>query len=103
MPALEDADLHAVLTKRITELQRERQGYWQKILGAIAKRTVQVASLCGLVSKCLTEFALRGACRARGRALKCDDVRQCSRRWPTYRPCRAEWALLVEMPLLLLH
>jgi pSer/pThr/pTyr-binding forkhead associated (FHA) protein len=35
--ALEDAELHAVLTKRITELQRERQGYWQKILGAIGK------------------------------------------------------------------
>jgi hypothetical protein len=35
--ALDDAELHAVLTKRITELQRERQGYWQKILGAIGK------------------------------------------------------------------
>jgi pSer/pThr/pTyr-binding forkhead associated (FHA) protein len=37
VPALDDAELHAVLTKRITELQRERQGYWQKILGAIGK------------------------------------------------------------------
>jgi pSer/pThr/pTyr-binding forkhead associated (FHA) protein len=36
-PALDAAELHAVLTKRITELQRERQGYWQKILGAIGK------------------------------------------------------------------
>ena len=25
-------DLYADLTRRITELQRERQGYWQKIL-----------------------------------------------------------------------
>jgi hypothetical protein len=30
-------ELHALLTKRITELQRERQGYWQKILGSIGK------------------------------------------------------------------
>jgi pSer/pThr/pTyr-binding forkhead associated (FHA) protein len=36
-PALDDAELHAILTKRITDLQRERQGYWQKILGAIGK------------------------------------------------------------------
>jgi pSer/pThr/pTyr-binding forkhead associated (FHA) protein len=31
------ADLHTHLTQRITELQRERQGYWQRILSAINK------------------------------------------------------------------
>jgi hypothetical protein len=28
-------DIYADLTRRITELQQERQGYWQKILKAI--------------------------------------------------------------------
>lgn len=31
------AGLHSHLTQRITELQRERQGYWQRILSAISK------------------------------------------------------------------
>ncbi|MGZ3432324.1 MAG: hypothetical protein ACXWN0_11615, partial [Isosphaeraceae bacterium] len=31
------AELHSHLTRRITELQRERQSYWQKILSAINK------------------------------------------------------------------
>jgi hypothetical protein len=30
-------EIHALLTKRITELQRERQGYWQRILSVISK------------------------------------------------------------------
>ena len=29
------SQIHAVLTERIAELQRERQGYWQKILSAL--------------------------------------------------------------------
>jgi hypothetical protein len=29
------AEMHALLTKRIAELQKERQGYWQKILSTI--------------------------------------------------------------------
>ena len=33
----EDAELHQRLTKRIKDLQRERQRYWQRILGAIKK------------------------------------------------------------------
>jgi hypothetical protein len=28
-------ELYADLTRRITEIQRERQGYWQKILKVI--------------------------------------------------------------------
>jgi hypothetical protein len=35
--ARSDLDLHGDLTRRITELRRERQGYWQRILGAISK------------------------------------------------------------------
>jgi pSer/pThr/pTyr-binding forkhead associated (FHA) protein len=35
-PAIGGADLHAHLTQRIAELQRERQGHWQKILKAIS-------------------------------------------------------------------
>jgi pSer/pThr/pTyr-binding forkhead associated (FHA) protein len=31
------AELHSHLTQRITELQRERQSYWQRILSAISK------------------------------------------------------------------
>ncbi|MGA7500836.1 MAG: hypothetical protein WBX00_29250, partial [Isosphaeraceae bacterium] len=31
------AELHSHLTRRITELQRERQSYWRKILSAINK------------------------------------------------------------------
>jgi pSer/pThr/pTyr-binding forkhead associated (FHA) protein len=31
----DDLELHGQLTKRIADLQRERQGYWQKILGVI--------------------------------------------------------------------
>lgn len=31
------ADLHTHLTQKITELQRQRQGYWQRILSAINK------------------------------------------------------------------
>jgi pSer/pThr/pTyr-binding forkhead associated (FHA) protein len=34
-PEFAAAELYANLTRRITELQRERQGYWQKILKAI--------------------------------------------------------------------
>src|SRR5262249_35091362 len=34
-PVTGSEDLYADLTRRITELQRERQGYWQKILKAI--------------------------------------------------------------------
>jgi hypothetical protein len=34
-PVKGSEDLYADLTRRITELQRERQGYWQKILKAI--------------------------------------------------------------------
>jgi pSer/pThr/pTyr-binding forkhead associated (FHA) protein len=30
-------EFHTILTRRITELQRERQGYWQRILSAINK------------------------------------------------------------------
>ncbi len=30
-----DANMHVLLTKRIAELQRERQGYWRKILNAL--------------------------------------------------------------------
>ncbi len=35
--APDSAEIHALLTRRITELQRERQGYWKKILSAINK------------------------------------------------------------------
>jgi len=35
--AADDLQLHALLTKRITELQRERQGYWQKIIKKMNK------------------------------------------------------------------
>jgi hypothetical protein len=35
--AVDPNELHSLLTKRITELQQERRGYWQKILGAISK------------------------------------------------------------------
>jgi len=35
--AQDSAQIHALLTQRITELQRERQGYWQRILSAINK------------------------------------------------------------------
>jgi pSer/pThr/pTyr-binding forkhead associated (FHA) protein len=34
---MDDAQLHAHLTKRITELQRERQGYWEKIMSKMNK------------------------------------------------------------------
>jgi pSer/pThr/pTyr-binding forkhead associated (FHA) protein len=34
---LDSAQLHAQLTKRITELQRERQGYWQSIMSKMTK------------------------------------------------------------------
>jgi hypothetical protein len=34
---LDSAQLHAQLTKRITELQRERQGYWQSIMSKMSK------------------------------------------------------------------
>ena len=34
-PVLDSDELYADLTRRITEIQRERQGYWQKILKAI--------------------------------------------------------------------
>jgi hypothetical protein len=34
-PALAREEIYADLTRRITELQRERQGHWQKILKAI--------------------------------------------------------------------
>jgi pSer/pThr/pTyr-binding forkhead associated (FHA) protein len=34
------AGLHSDLTRRISELQRERQGYWQRILGAINKQSI---------------------------------------------------------------
>ena len=33
--AVGDSEMHAVLTTRIAELQRERQGYWQRILSAL--------------------------------------------------------------------
>jgi len=33
--AVEDEQIHALLTQRIAELQRERQGYWQRILSTI--------------------------------------------------------------------
>lgn len=36
-PAISHAELHSQLTQRITELQRERQTYWQRILSAISK------------------------------------------------------------------
>jgi pSer/pThr/pTyr-binding forkhead associated (FHA) protein len=32
LSAVDDAQLHARLSQRITELQRERQGYWEKIM-----------------------------------------------------------------------
>jgi hypothetical protein len=35
--AVDDVQIHALLTKRITELQRERQGYWQKIITKMNK------------------------------------------------------------------
>jgi hypothetical protein len=35
--AADDVELHALLTKRITELQRERQGYWQRIINKMNK------------------------------------------------------------------
>ena len=31
----ESTDMYADITRRITELQRERRGYWQRILKAI--------------------------------------------------------------------
>jgi pSer/pThr/pTyr-binding forkhead associated (FHA) protein len=34
---IDGAQLHAQLTKRITELQRERQGYWQSIMSKMSK------------------------------------------------------------------
>jgi hypothetical protein len=34
---LDSAQLHAQLSKRITELQRERQGYWQSIMSKMSK------------------------------------------------------------------
>jgi hypothetical protein len=34
---VDTVEMHARLTKRIAELQRERQGYWQKILKTISK------------------------------------------------------------------
>jgi hypothetical protein len=34
---LDSAQLHAQLTKRIAELQRERQGYWQSIMSKMTK------------------------------------------------------------------
>jgi pSer/pThr/pTyr-binding forkhead associated (FHA) protein len=33
--AVEEEDVHALLTQRIAQLQRERQGYWQRILRTI--------------------------------------------------------------------
>jgi pSer/pThr/pTyr-binding forkhead associated (FHA) protein len=36
-PAMNRGDTYADLTRRITEIQRERQGYWQSILKAINK------------------------------------------------------------------
>jgi hypothetical protein len=35
----EESKFHLDITRRITELQRERQGYWQRILSAINKQT----------------------------------------------------------------
>jgi pSer/pThr/pTyr-binding forkhead associated (FHA) protein len=35
--AVDDAQLHAQLSQRITELQRERQGYWEKIISKMNK------------------------------------------------------------------
>ncbi len=37
LPGLSPAELHSQLTQRISELQRERQNYWQRILSAINK------------------------------------------------------------------
>jgi hypothetical protein len=37
---MDQAKFHTDLTKRISELQRERQGYWQRILGAINKQSI---------------------------------------------------------------
>jgi hypothetical protein len=37
VPPVSHAELHSQLTQRITELQRERQSYWQRILSAISK------------------------------------------------------------------
>ena len=34
---VDDSQVHSLLTKRIAELQRERQGYWQRILSALHK------------------------------------------------------------------
>jgi pSer/pThr/pTyr-binding forkhead associated (FHA) protein len=34
-PGVDDQQIHALLTRRIAELQRERQGYWQRILRTI--------------------------------------------------------------------
>ncbi len=34
-PPLENSQVHAVLSQRIAQLQRERQGYWQRILSSI--------------------------------------------------------------------
>jgi hypothetical protein len=34
---LDSAQLHAQLTRRITELQHERQGYWQSIMSKMTK------------------------------------------------------------------
>jgi pSer/pThr/pTyr-binding forkhead associated (FHA) protein len=36
-PAAANSQIHAQLTQRIAELQRERQGYWQRILSSINK------------------------------------------------------------------
>jgi hypothetical protein len=35
MPAASSPDLYVHLARRITEIQRERRGYWQRILKAI--------------------------------------------------------------------
>jgi pSer/pThr/pTyr-binding forkhead associated (FHA) protein len=34
---VDESQVHSLLTKRIAELQRERQGYWQRILSALHK------------------------------------------------------------------
>ena len=35
-PPVDTADFHAQITKRIAELQRERQGYWRRILNVMS-------------------------------------------------------------------
>jgi hypothetical protein len=35
MPRMESSEMYADLTRRITQLQRERRGYWKRILKAI--------------------------------------------------------------------